>query len=594
MENIRNFSIIAHIDHGKTTLTDRLLHATNTISSLGFHDRLLDSNPIEQERGITIKLAPVRMCYDLNGHTYTLNLIDTPGHVDFSYEVSRSLSACEGAVLVVDATKGIQAQTIANYDKAKAHNLTIIPVVNKIDLPNAVPDKVAQDMVETFGYRLEDIIFVSAKTGENVKEILAAIIERVPPPKTENTSHLKALVFNSVFHSHKGVIAFIRVVSGRIAREDLENLELFSTHTPVSAQEIGVFNPEMIKVDILEAGNVGYVATGLKSLHEITIGDTLTLKGSAIEPIPGYQKPQPMVFMDMYPLEADEYLDLSRALEKLSINDSSLTYRPVASPALGNGFRVGFLGVLHAEIVQERLSREFEMDVMNTSPSVPYQLTLKTGEVLEVSSPADFPDPSLITEIKEPIVDLTIYTPQEYIGAVMELCEVKRGEFVDMQYVSEKVKLSYLMPLVELITNFYDRLKSASAGYASVQYETTGYAPLSAVKVDILISGKIVEALSFISPQSQADQKGRALAEALKKAIPRQQFEVPIQAAVGGKIITRETIKAFRKDVTAKLYGGDRTRRMKLLEKQKKGKKRMKQIGNIIIPQEAFTEVLKI
>lgn len=589
-DQVRNFSIIAHIDHGKTTLTDQLLRATKTIDSGDNRIRLLDSNPIEQERGITIKLAPVRMDYD----GYILNLIDTPGHVDFAYEVSRSLSACEGALLLVDAVKGIQAQTIANFDKAKEENLKIIPIINKIDLPNAETEKIRSELIDTLGFRDEEILTVSAKTGENVDQVIEAITSRIPPPATSGTTDLKALVFSSIFHPHKGAIAFVKVVSGEISSDNLASLYLFQGKENIPAIEIGFFKPDMTKSQKISEGEVGYIATGLKDIHSVQVGDTVTVRGSVITPIPGYQKPQSMVYMDMYPVDADDFPLLTKGLEKLSLHDAALTSHPTASPALGHGFRVGFLGILHAEIVSERLSREFEIDVINTSPSVPYKIALTNGAEITISSPAEFPDPSMIKSVEEPTVDLTIYTRDDYIGPIMTLCENKRATFLDMQYTGLSVRLIYSMPLIELITNFYDTLKSASSGYASVNYAHSGYEPVDAVKVDVLLNKEPAEALSFICTRSQSQDKSRALVGKLKDAIPRQQFEIPIQAAIGGKVIARETIKSFRKDVTAKLYGGDATRRMKLLEKQKKGKKKMKQIGSVTVPQKAFTEILKI
>lgn len=591
MDKIRNFSIIAHIDHGKTTLTDRLLEATGTVMA-GGTERLMDSNPIEQERGITIKLAPVRMKYK----GYTLNLIDTPGHVDFSYEVSRALQACEGAVLVVDATKGVQAQTLANYDKAKEAGLVVIPAVNKIDLDNAEPDRVANELVEQFGFERSDILFVSAKSGIGVEELLEKIIERVPPPRIEGKNeNLRALVFNSTFDPHKGVIAFIKVLEGAITKSNRDRLLLYATKEELHPLEIGYFSPTMKVVDELAAGEVGYIATGHKDIRDVTIGDTVTTVGSGIVPVEGYQRPQAMVFMDVYPIDAADYRDLVDALGKLALNDASLTYHAAASPALGHGFRVGFLGILHAEIVTERLSREFEVHVVNTSPSVPYRISLKNNTEVEVSSPADWPRPELIDEIKEPIVALIIYTPDKYVGNIMDLTQNKRASFIDMQYSGEgKARLEYLMPLAELITNFYDRLKSASSGYASVQYEHAGYEVVDAAKVDILLNGEPAEALSFITPAVHAESRGRVMVDKLKEAIPRAQVEIAIQAAIGGKIIARSTIRAFRKDVEAKLHGGDMSRNRKLLEKQKKGKKRMKMLGTVSVPQEAFTEILKI
>lgn len=590
---IRNFSIIAHIDHGKTTLTDRLLEATNTVAK-GGSERLMDSNPIEQERGITIKLAPVRMDYQINSINYQLNLIDTPGHVDFSYEVSRALHACEGAVLVVDATKGIQAQTLANYDKAKEANLTIIPFVNKIDMPSAEPERVAAELVENLGFAKDDILFGSAKSGVGVKDLLDAIVERIPEPKVQDTGELKALLFNSTFDTHKGVIAFVKVLSGEINKQNRDNLLLFATKEKLNPLEIGFFAPSMQSSNQLTVGEVGYIATGHKDIRAVTIGDTITTVGAAIEPVEGYLRPQPMVFMDLYPIDADDYRDFVEAIGKLALNDASLTYHAASSPALGHGFRVGFLGILHAEIVTERLNREFHISVVNTSPSVPYKMKLRNGESVEISSPADWPRPEVIESIQEPMVTLTIFTPETYVGGIMELCQSKRAEFIDMQYVAGKVRLNYVLPLSELITNFYDRLKSVSSGYASVQYDHAGYQEVEVSKVDILLNGEPAEALSFVSPRHSAEAKGRVLVDKLQEAIPRSQVEVAIQAAIGGKIIARSTIRAFRKDVEAKLHGGDMTRNRKLLEKQKKGKKKMKMLGRVEVPQAAFTEILKI
>ncbi len=594
ISRIRNFSIIAHIDHGKTTLTDQLLLSAGNLTPNQFHERMLDSNPIEQERGITIKLAPVRLNYRFQNLDYQLNLIDTPGHVDFSYEVSRSLSACEGAILLVDATKGVQAQTIANYDKALAQGLTIIPVINKIDLPNADIQKVTHELQSFFGFSPKEIIQVSAKTGYNIDQLFQAIISRIPAPKPPSNHALKALIFNSTFHPHKGVIAFIRLFSGKINPQNLNQLLLYQNHQSLSPLEIGFFNPQMQPTQQLTAGQVGYLATGLKDIHLVQVGDTLTERHAHIQPIKGYRKPKPMVYMDLYPLDAKDYGLLVKALAKLALNDAALTYKSTASPALGHGFRVGFLGILHAEIVNERLRREFQLDVINTSPSVPYRLILNNGQIKTISSPTEFPDPSSIKTIQEPIVNLTIYTPKTYLGSIMELCESKRAVFQDMQYLNNRVKLQYTFPLIELIINFYDRLKSISSGYASIQYEHAGYQSIDAVKVDILLNHKPVPAFSFIAPKSTAEIQARALVNKLKDLIPRQQFELPIQAAIGGRIIARQTLKAFRKDVTAKLYGGDRTRRLKLLEKQKRGKKRMKQLGSVNLPPEVFTAVLKL
>jgi GTP-binding protein LepA len=593
INQIRNFSIIAHIDHGKTTLTDRLLEATDTVAK-GGTVRLMDSNPIEVERGITIKLAPVRMLYK----DHILNLIDTPGHVDFSYEVSRALHACEGAVLVVDATKGIQAQTIANYDKAKEAGLTVIPFVNKIDMTAAEPERVALELIETLGFNQEEILFGSAKSGIGVTELLEAVMARVPAPAVSvnetDVTPLRALVFNSTFDTHKGVIAFVKVISGEINKKNRDNLTLLATREKLSPLEIGFFSPDMRASDHIEVGEVGYIATGHKDIRAVTIGDTLTTVGSDVSAVEGYQRPQAMVFMDLYPIDAADYRNLVDALGKLALNDASLSYHAASSPALGHGFRVGFLGILHAEIVTERLSREFEVQVVNTAPSVPYKMILRNGDHLEISSPADWPSPDQIQNIEEPMVTLTIYTPEQYVGGIMELTQGKRAEFIDMQYVAGRVRLNYLMPLSELITNFYDRLKSVSSGYASVQYDHAGYAQVDAAKVDILLNGDPAEALSFVAPRHSSESRARVLVDKLAEVIPRSLIEVAIQAAIGGKIIARSTVKAFRKDVEAKLHGGDISRNKKLLNKQKKGKKKMKQMGSVSVPQEAFTEILKI
>jgi len=531
-------------------------------------------------------------------------LIDTPGHVDFSYEVSRALHACEGAVLVVDATKGIQAQTIANYDKAKEAGLTVIPFINKIDMQAAEPERVAKELIETLGFKEEEILFGSAKSSIGVVELLDAIIARIPCPRVPILAsasdrnfanpELRALVFNSTFDVHKGVIAFVKVISGEINKTNRNNLMLFATKEKLSPLEIGFFSPDMRASDHIEVGEVGYIATGHKDIRAVTIGDTLTTVGSQIEPVEGYKRPQAMVFMDIYPIDADDYRNLIDALGKLALNDASLAYHAASSPALGHGFRVGFLGILHAEIVTERLSREFEVQVVNTAPSVPYKMVLRNGENIEISSPADWPSPDQIQSMEEPVVALTIYTPEPYVGGIMELTQNKRAEFIDMQYIAGRVRLNYLMPLSELITNFYDRLKSVSSGYASVQYEHVGYQPVDAVKVDILLNTEPAEALSFVSPRLSAEARARVLVDKLKDVIPRSLIEVAIQAAIGGKIIARSTVKAFRKDVTAKLHGGDISRNKKLLDKQKKGKKKMKQLGSVSVPQEAFTEILKI
>ena len=592
--NIRNFSIIAHIDHGKTTLTDRLLQATHTLAARDFRERMLDSNPIEQERGITIKLAPVRMEYvsKQNGQQYELNLIDTPGHVDFGYEVSRSLAACEGALLVVDATQGIQAQTLSNYHKAKAVGLKVIPLINKVDLPAADPDKVALEIIETFGIQEQDILRVSAKTGLGVPELLENIVEHVPSPTADEKKPLRILVFTSLYDPHKGVIAYVRVMDGVLRREQLS---LLATQTTFLPTEIGIFRPGMEAVEELRAGEVGYIATGLKDVTLVRVGDTITTKEATklITPLPGYKEPQPIVFMEFYPIDGDDYTLLLDAMGKLALHDAALHYQQTHSTALGNGLRVGFLGILHAEIVQERLEREFNLELIATSPSVPYVVILTSGKELRVETPADLPDPSEIREIREPMTMAEIYAPKEYVGSVMRLCEEHRAQLQDMQTLGNQTELTYLFPLAELIVQFHDQLKSVSSGFASVEYELIGFEQVDAVKLDILVHGQLVEALSHIVVRRSAEYIGRRLVKKLKEVIPRQQFEVAIQAAIGGKIVARETIPAYRKDVTAKLYGGDQTRKDKLLKKQKKGKKRMKEFGKVSIPQEAFLAILE-
>ena len=592
--NIRNFSIIAHIDHGKTTLTDRLLRATNTVAARDLEERMMDSNPIEKERGITIKLAPVRMEYSLGDQTYELNLIDTPGHVDFGYEVSRSLAACEGALLVVDATQGIQAQTLSNFDKAVALGLKVIPVINKIDLPNADPDKVALDLIETLHIAEHEIVRVSAKTGEGVPELLEAIVKYIPAPIGKDSEPLRVLVFASLYHPHKGVIAYVRVVSGILKKE---NLQLMAAQTNFVPTEIGVFHPVMFPVTNLHAGEVGYVATGLKEVILVRVGDTVTTAQAArdhlAKPLPGYKEPQPMVYMDFYPLDGDDFVLLVDAMGKLALHDAAIQYQPTHSTALGNGLRIGFLGILHADVVQERLEDEYDLELIATSPSVPYKIHLTTGEITMIHNPSELPDPSMIAQYDEPMTKATIFTPKEYLGAVMRLCEEHRATLQELQDVGVRVKIIYFLPLAELIIKFHDQLKSVSSGFASLEYELIGYEPVDAGKLDILIHHEPVEALSQMVVQSQAQLIGRAMVKKLKEVIPRQQFEVAIQAAVGGNIVARETIGSYRKDVIAKLYGGDQTRKDKLLKKQKKGKKRMKEFGKISLPQEAFLAVLE-
>jgi GTP-binding protein LepA len=588
MKTIRNFSIIAHIDHGKTTLTDRLLELTHTVSQRQFTERLMDSNPIEKERGITIKLAPVRMEYQ--GHI--LNLIDTPGHVDFGYEVSRSLAACEGALLVVDATQGIQAQTLSNYEKARELGLDILPVINKIDLPSADVDAVKLEIMEIFGVEEEKILTVSAKTGQNMEVLLQAVIDHIRPPTGKEENPLRALVFTSQFDQHKGVIAYVRVVDGIL---DQRKLQLMATQANFLPVEIGFFTPEMVPTDRLVAGEVGYLCTGLKDVSLVTVGDTVTSTTDAtkVEHLPGYKEPLPMVYMEFYPIDGDDFVLLQDAMGKLALHDAALRFSGTHSPALGNGLRVGFLGILHAEIVRERLEREFNLELIATSPSVTYQLEKTDGSNVLVKTPAEMPDPATIRQIKEPMTHSIIFTPRDYLGSVMQLTEDHRGKLLSMHDVGTRVRIEYEIPLAEIIVHFHDQLKSVSSGFASLEYEVTGFMEVDAVKVSVVVQHEPIDALSIIVPRQDAERIGRILVKKLKEVVPRQLFEVPIQAAIGGKVIARETVKAYRKDVTAKLYGGDATRRQKLLKKQAKGKKRMKEIGKVQLNQEAFMAVLE-
>lgn len=605
---IRNFSIIAHIDHGKTTLTDRLLQMTNTISDREFRERLMDSNPIERERGITIKMAPVRMdwIHPQTGQQYQFNLIDTPGHVDFSYEVSRSLAACEGVLLVIDATQGIQAQTLANYEKAKALGLKVIPVINKIDLPAADIENTILEVMDTFEISDEQMVSVSAKTGENVEQLLVAIAEQIPQPgefAKQTQSELaklppQALVFTSLYDAHLGVIAYVRLKQGTL--EANQSLQFINNRERFSPSEVGFFAPNRRWVERLLPGEVGYLATGLKDVAQAQVGDTVTtnlaIKSGGVEALSGYQSPQPMVYLDLYPTDGDDFVLLQDALDKLRMHDAALQYAGTHSVALGNGMRIGFLGVLHAEIVQERLEREFNLDLIATAPSVPYEVIIKSGgesQLEMIHHASEYPDPSILEEIREPMTQAVIFTPRSYLGSVMQLVQEHRGELLEVVDKGARVRAKFKIPLAELIVNFHDQLKSVSSGFASLEYKITGYEVVDAVRIDILVHGEPVEALSQMVVREQAHEIGKIVAKKLKETIPRQQFEVPIQAAIGGKIIARETIKAYRKDVTAKLYGGDRTRRDKLLKKQKAGKARMKDIGQVQIPQEAFMAVLE-
>lgn len=588
MKNIRNFSIIAHIDHGKTTLTDRFLEITGLLTGRNKTERVMDSNPIEQERGITIKLAPVRMEYQ----DHILNLIDTPGHVDFGYEVSRSLIACEGALLLIDASQGVQAQTLSHFETASKLGLKIIPIINKIDLPASDPDGVMLECMEIFGFDEQDFILVSAKTGENAEQVLRAVIDRIPAPTGKRDASLRALVITSKFDHHKGVIAYVRVVDGKLGTNKLKMLSTQSEFNPI---EVGVFTPSMQKKESLAAGEVGYVATGLKDIKQIRVGDTVTNKkeSSKITPLPGYKEPTPMVYMELYPIDADEFTQLKESMEKLSLHDASLQYTGTHSEALGNGLRVGFLGILHAEIIRERLLREFELDLIATAPSVTYQLTTNAGQEKLVRTSAEMPDPSTIAELREPMTRATIFTPEKYYGQILQIIRERRGQLLNVSPVGTRSKLECELPLAEIIIDLHDTLKSISSGYASLEYELSGFRKVDAVKVLILLNKEPVEALSFITIRDLAMRRGKSLVKKLKEVIPRQMFEVPIQAAIGGKIIARETLQAYRKDVTAKLYGGDITRRQKLLKKQAKGKKKMKQIGRVELNQEAFLAVLE-
>ncbi len=592
---IRNFSIIAHIDHGKSTIADRILQATGTIAERDMVDQVLDSMDIERERGITIKSQPVRILYEADdGLTYHLNLIDTPGHVDFAYEVSRSLAACEGAVLVVDAAQGVQAQTVANASLAMNANLEIIPLINKIDLPAADPDKCREEIEEGLAVPADEAVLASGKTGEGVHELLEAIVHRVPAPSGNPDAPLKALVFDSYFDAYRGVVALIRVVDGSVSKGD--PIRFMAAGTTVDVEEVGIRTPENTPVETLGEGEVGYLVTGLKDPSLVKVGDTITLgRDGAAEPLAGYREVKPMVFAGIFPIEGDQYSLLRDALDKLSLNDAALVYEPENSHALGFGFRVGFLGLLHMEVIKERLEREFGLDLIATAPSVEYKVYMKSGESIDMHSPKDYPDPAAIDHIEEPFIKASILVPPDFVGAVMDVSVEHRGNFENMQYLSmNTVEMKWTMPLSELILDFFDKLKSRTKGYATLDYDLCGYRPSDLVKLEILISGKAVDALSFIIHKDKAYNRGASLARKLKDVIPRQLFEVPIQAAIGGRVIARTNVKAKRKDVLAKCYGGDVSRKRKLLEKQKAGKKRMKAIGNVEVPQEAFMAILEV
>ena len=593
-ENIRNFSIIAHIDHGKSTLADRILDVTGAITEREQKAQLLDSMDIERERGITIKLNTVQLKYNYNGEEYILHLIDTPGHVDFTYEVSRSLAACEGAILVVDAAQGIEAQTLANLYLAMENNLTIIPVINKIDLPNANIEKVKKELVDSLGFREDEILLCSAKNGIGIKELVEAVIDRIPAPSGNKDGALEALIFDSYFDSYKGIVTLIRVVNGSIKVGD--KIKMFATNNIYDVTELGVHNPHDIKKDSLTTGEVGYLCASIKRIEDIKVGDTVTtVANPALTPLPGYKPMKPMVFCGLYPTETSKFPDLREALEKLKLNDASLEFEPETSEALGFGFRTGFLGLLHMEIIEERIEREFGIDLIATSPSVIYEVLLTDNSTIFIDSPAKMPDRQRIKEIKEPYIKTNIFVPSEYIGSIMELCQEKRGNYVSMEYIdTTRVNIHYEIPLSEIVYDFFDKLKSYTKGYASFDYELIGYKKSDLVKMDILLNGSQVDALSLIVHKDFAYARGKVIVENLKKLIPRQQFEIPVQAVIGTKAIARSDIKAVRKNVLAKCYGGDITRKRKLLEKQKEGKKRMKMVGNVEIPQEAFLAVLKM
>ncbi len=595
MNRTRNFCIIAHIDHGKSTLADRIIELTGQVSKREMENQLLDSMDLERERGITIKLTPVRMFYTASdGIEYTFNLIDTPGHVDFTYEVSRSLAACEGAILVVDASQGIEAQTLANVYLALDNNLEILPVINKIDLPSARIDEVKQEIEDVIGIPCDDIPLVSAKEGLNIADVLEQIVQIVPPPKGEESAPLRALIFDSFYDNYKGVICLVRIAEGEVKVGD--KIQTFLSDKTFDVTEVGVFNPKLVPVASLKAGDVGYIAASIKTIEDTEVGDTITLVSNpAKEPLPGYQKVQPMVYSGVYPVDGSKFNDLKEALLKLKLNDAALSFEPDVSQALGFGFRCGFLGLLHMEIIQERIEREFNLDIITTAPGVSYEVTKTSGETFMVDNPSHLPPTGEIDYIKEPLVKASVFAPPEFVGTIMDLCQDKRGEFIDMTYLEERrVKLLYHIPLNEIIYDFFDALKSRTKGYASLDYELMGYEKSDLVKLDMLLNNEVCDALSLIVHREKAYARGRIIAEKLKTVIPRQMFEVPIQAAIGSKVIARETVKAMRKDVLAKCYGGDITRKKKLLEKQKEGKKKMRQLGTVEVPSEAFMTILKL
>ena len=593
---IRNFSIVAHIDHGKSTLADRLLEATGTLTQREMEAQVLDNMELEKERGITIKSQAARLIYkrEADGNEYILNLIDTPGHVDFTYEVSRSLAACEGALLVVDATQGIQAQTLANCYLALDNDLEIAPVINKVDLPSARPEEVKQEIEDVIGIEAEDAPMISAKTGLNIDQVLEEIVEKLPAPEGDEEAPLKALIFDSYYDSYKGVVCYVRIKDGTV--KPGTKIKLMATNKVYEVVEVGVFTPRLMPTQGLSAGDVGYITGSIKNVRDARVGDTVTEADRPTdEPLAGYKPAIPMVYSGIYPVDGAKYDELKEALEKLQINDAALNYEPETSVALGFGFRCGFLGLLHMEIIQERIEREFNLDIITTAPSVIYKVIKTDGEVIDITNPTNLPEATEIDYMEEPVVKASIITPTDYVGAVMELCQERRGIYLDMQYMEEtRAVITYDMPLNEIVYDFFDTLKSRTRGYASLDYEYKGYVKTELVKLDILLNGDVVDALSMIVPKERAYNKGRGIAEKLKEIIPRQMFEIPIQAAVGSKIIARETVKAMRKDVLAKCYGGDISRKKKLLEKQKEGKKRMRQVGSVEVPQEAFMAVLKV
>ena len=592
-ENIRNFSIIAHIEHGKSTLADRIMEKTGAVTKRESKDQMLDNMDLERERGITIKLNAVELTYKKNGKDYMFHLIDTPGHVDFSYEVSRSLAACEGAILVVDAAQGIEAQTLANLYLALENNLTIIPIINKIDLPNADIEKVKEEIITTFGFKEEDIILTSAKTGYGIDALLDAIVDRIPSPSGNKNEKLQGLIFDSFYESYRGAIIWTRIVNGKVSVGD--KIKMISSDAEYEVVELGKHTPQEKKVNTLSAGEVGYLCASIKSVSDIKVGDTITLSKMPGEALSGYKPMKPMVFCGLYPTESNKYTLLRDALEKLKLNDAALSFEPETSVALGFGFRCGFLGMLHMDVTEERIEREFGINIIATSPSVVYEVTLTSGEELFVDNPNEMPDRTKIKEIKEPYIKTNIFVPSEFIGPVMELCQDKRGDYINMDYITKtRVNIHYEMPLSEVVYDFFDKLKSFTKGYASFDYELIGYKPSDLVKMDILINKEEVDALSIITHKDFAYTRGKAVVENLRKLIPRQLFEVPIQAVIGTKAIARSDIKALKKNVLAKCYGGDISRKRKLLEKQKEGKKRMKRVGNVEIPQEAFLSVLKV